>query len=131
MKPLQAPDSGNRAAAEVFLDTFIDGDVSAVDPEEMLHYAALAATEVFSAAQRGPIVAGYRQLPHLTERHLEILELLNIGKTPKEVRQQLCIAEKTMESHMSRIHKALGTKWYWEAVGEARKIGILTCPGGV
>lgn len=121
--------SSRAAAAEVFLDSFIDGDVSAVAPEEMLHYAALAATEVFSAARRGPIVVGYRKLPHLTDRHLEILELLDTGKTPKEVREQLCIAEKTMESHMSRIHKALGTNRYWEAVGKARKIGVLTNPG--
>lgn len=120
--------SSPTAATEGFLDSFTDGDVSGVTPEEMLFYAAQAAMEVCSATQKVPIVVGYRHLPHLTERHLEILELLNTGKSPKHVREQLVIAKKTMETHMSRIHKELGTSWYREAVREARKIGILTCP---
>lgn len=106
----------------------MDGDVSGVTPEEMLFYAVQAAMEACSVTQKVSIVVGYRHLPHLTERHLEILELLNTGKTPKEVRERLVIAKKTMETHMSHIHKALGTRWYAEAVKEARKIGILVCP---
>ena len=120
--------SSPTAATEGFLDSFMDGDVSDVTPEEMLFYAAQAAMEACSVTQKVPIVVGYRHLPHLTERHLEILELLNTGRTPKEVRERLVIAKKTMEAHMSRIHKELGTRWYREAVREARKIGILMCP---
>ena len=128
MQPLDS--SSSTVVAEGFLDDFIDG-LSTVAPEELPHYAALAAMEVFSATQQAPIVVGYRELPHLTSRRLEILELLNTGKRPKEVREELWIKKKTMEKHMSRIHKAFGTRWYWEAVREARRMGILTYPGSV
>lgn len=126
MQPLDS--SSSAAAAEGFLDDFIDG-LSTVAPEELPHYAALAAVEVFSAAQQAPIVVGYRELPNLTNRQLEILELLNTGKTPKDVREEFWIKKKTMEKHMSRIHQAFGTNWYWEAVREARRMGILAYPG--
>lgn len=131
VKPLQAPDSSARAAAtEAFLDSVIDGDISTATPEDMVFYAVQAAAELFSAAQRVPIVIGYRKLPHLTRRQMEVLELLNTGKTPKEVRDDFCIAQSTMESHLSAINKALGTHWYWAAVKKARNMGIVASTGG-
>lgn len=120
--------SSQLAAAEGFLQRFIDGDASTVPPEEMLAYAARATTEVLAAAQQVPIVVGYKDLPHLTKRQREVLEILNTGKTPKQARLQLHIEESTWDTHMSAINKALGTNGYEEAVKKARSMGILPYP---
>lgn len=125
------PPESNRytASADVFRERFIGNDASSVSREDMLAFLARATMEVFAATQQVPVVAGYNNLPHLTQRQIEILEMLNVGKTPKQVREEFWIKEKTMETHMSRIHKALGTKGYCEAVKKARMIGILAYPG--
>jgi two-component system NarL family response regulator len=43
----------------------------------------------------------------LTDRHLEILELLAQGKTYKEIGNQLCLTERTVKYHMGRILELL------------------------
>lgn len=120
--------SSHPAAAEEFLYRFVDDDISVVAPEELLRSVALAATEVLSSARQAPVVIGYKDLPRLTERQLEILEMLNAGRTPKQAREEFWINKNTWETHMSGIHKALGTSRYWEAVKEARRMGILPYP---
>ena len=126
INPLQTPDSSSHAAAaEVFLDSLIDGDISTFSPEELLACAAKATSELLYAARQAPVVVGYDELPYLTKRQQEILEMLGTGLVPKQACEQLCIAPKTMESHLNAINKAFSTHGYRDAVKKARMMGIL------
>lgn len=46
----------------------------------------------------------------LTEREIEILELLSTGKTNKEIAQVLYITENTVETHLRHIFRKIGVK---------------------
>jgi DNA-binding NarL/FixJ family response regulator len=123
---LQTSDSSSpAAAAEVFLESLIDGDISTVSPEELLACAVRATSELLYVVQQTPVVVGYDELPYLTKRQQEILEMLGTGLVPKQVYEQLCIAPKTMESHLNAINRAFTTHGYQNAVKRARMMGIL------
>ena len=46
----------------------------------------------------------------LSKREREVLRLLCIGKTNKEIGAQLCICEKTVEKHLTRLYIKLGVR---------------------
>lgn len=46
----------------------------------------------------------------LSKRQLQVLKLLAVGHSVKEVARQLHVANKTVESHKSRIMEALGLR---------------------
>ncbi len=46
--------------------------------------------------------------PHLTERELEIVELICEGQTNKEIKKSLKITEYSVRAHLSRIYKKTG-----------------------
>lgn len=47
-------------------------------------------------------------LANLTQRQIEILRLVALGKSSREIGEDLYIAEKTVEHHRSNIRKVLG-----------------------
>jgi LuxR family maltose regulon positive regulatory protein len=61
----------------------------------------------------------------LTERELEILHLIAVGSTNKEIAKQLFIAVGTVKAHTSSIYGKLGVANRTEAVAHARQLGIL------
>ncbi|MPM11923.1 Transcriptional regulatory protein DegU [bioreactor metagenome] len=60
----------------------------------------------------------------LTERQLEILELVSEGKTYKETGKELGISERTVKYHMGRIIELLHYKNRAQVIAYATRIGI-------
>ena len=61
----------------------------------------------------------------LTERELEILHIMALGSTNKEIARQLIIASGTVKAHAASIYRKLEVANRTEAVARARQLGIL------
>lgn len=61
----------------------------------------------------------------LTERELEILQLMAKGAANKEISRELSISESTVKTHISNIFQKLGVNDRTEAVTQALKKGII------
>ena len=62
----------------------------------------------------------------MTDRQMDILRLLAVGKTNRQIGSQLDIAENTVRVHLSAIFKNLGVKTRTEAVFVAVRNGMVT-----
>ena len=65
-------------------------------------------------------------VPTLTPRQLEVLNLLSEGKSVKEMGEELYLAEATMRNHVRSLLQALGAHSQLEVVAKAREKGLLT-----
>ena len=61
----------------------------------------------------------------LSQRELEVLQLVARGKTNKEIARQLVVAPGTVKAHTSSIYRKLDVANRTEAVARARQLGIL------
>jgi len=61
----------------------------------------------------------------LTERELEILQLIAGGLSDREIAETLNIAVNTVKKHASTIYGKLGVKRRTQAVALARDLGML------
>ncbi|MDV6012925.1 AAA family ATPase [Haloechinothrix sp. LS1_15] len=91
---------------------------------------AVAATAARARAARGngqvsrhPAVAN-----PLTERELAVLELVALGRTNRQIGEQLYISEKTVSVHLSRTMAKLGASRRAEAVAIAYDRALLSGP---
>jgi ATP/maltotriose-dependent transcriptional regulator MalT len=64
----------------------------------------------------------------LTERELEVLNLLALGLTYREIAQRLIVAIGTIQAHCSNIYGKLGANNRTQAVLRARELGLLAEP---
>ncbi|MGG5259093.1 response regulator [Phycicoccus avicenniae] len=71
---------------------------------------SVAATLVRRASSPGPV---------LTEREVEVLELLSRGMANKEMARELFVSEATVKSHLSHIYSKLGVDTRAGAVAAA------------
>ncbi|MFN2296957.1 MAG: LuxR C-terminal-related transcriptional regulator [Candidatus Promineifilaceae bacterium] len=62
----------------------------------------------------------------LTEREIEVLQLIALGKTNKEIARQLIVAPGTVKAHTASIYRKLDVTNRTEAASRARQIGILS-----
>jgi LuxR family maltose regulon positive regulatory protein len=62
----------------------------------------------------------------LSDRELEVLQLMALGKTNQEIAQQLIVARGTIKAHAASIYRKLDVANRTEAVARARQLGILT-----
>ena len=58
----------------------------------------------------------------LTVREKEVIELLILGKTTKEIAKILKISEKTVRNHISNVMQKLGVKGRSSAVVELLRL---------
>lgn len=66
-----------------------------------------------------------RDVPALTPRQLEVLELLEAGKSVREIGGELYLAQATVRNHVRSLLQALGVHSQLEALARARQIGLL------
>jgi DNA-binding NarL/FixJ family response regulator len=58
--------------------------------------------------------------PHLTPRQVEVLRLLEQGRSTKQIAAQLHLSPETVKNHIRGIFKALDVNSRLEAVAAAR-----------
>ena len=61
----------------------------------------------------------------LTPRQMEVLHLLAIGLTDREIAETLVISERTVHKHVENIRDKLGVRTRTALVAEARWRGLL------
>lgn len=59
-------------------------------------------------------------LPHLTPRQVEVLRLLEQGRSTKQIAAELHLSTETVRNHVRRLFRALGVNTRLEAVAAAR-----------
>jgi LuxR family maltose regulon positive regulatory protein len=61
----------------------------------------------------------------LSQRELEVLHLMALGRTNQEIAEQLIVAAGTVKAHAASIYRKLEAANRTEAVSRARQLGIL------
>jgi len=59
--------------------------------------------------------------PHLTPRQVEVLRLLEQGRSTKQIAAELHLSTETVRNHIRRLFRALGVNSRLEAVAAARR----------
>lgn len=60
----------------------------------------------------------------LTPRQREVLQLLSLGRSTREIASELGIAEETARNHIRHLLRRLGARSRLGAVAEARRLGL-------
>jgi LuxR family maltose regulon positive regulatory protein len=79
---------------------------------------------VVTAAQEEASPAGDLVEP-LSQREVEVLHLIALGRTNQEIAQELIVARGTVKAHTASIYRKLDVANRTEAVARARQLGIL------
>ncbi|MGW8250289.1 MAG: LuxR C-terminal-related transcriptional regulator, partial [Anaerolineales bacterium] len=84
--------------------------------------------DAFSSTSQGSPLSAQQGglIEPLTEREMEILHLMALGMTNKEIARELIIAPGTVKAHTSSIYSKLEAANRTEAVGRARQLAILS-----
>ena len=61
----------------------------------------------------------------ITRREMEILELVAVGMSNREIAEKLFVSENTVKTHCSRAFDKLGARRRTEAVQLGKKFGLL------
>lgn len=64
----------------------------------------------------------------LSPGELEVLELLNVGKTPAEIANELFLSLHTVRDRIKTMHRKLGVASQVEAIATATRLGLLVPP---
>ncbi|MCP4687321.1 MAG: response regulator transcription factor, partial [Desulfobacterales bacterium] len=87
--------------------------------------APAAPTTASPAAPPRPSAAPSPLVEELTNREMDVLELLAKRFQTKEIGDKLCISKETVKSHLKNIYGKLSVNKGREAVKKAREIGLL------
>ncbi|WP_458122354.1 response regulator transcription factor [Paenibacillus sp. Z6-24] len=63
--------------------------------------------------------------PALQERDVEILQQIAEGKGNRQISEQMCMSQRSLEYQLTHLFQKLGVKSRIEAVSKAKDIGIL------
>ncbi len=75
---------------------------------------------VFGLFEERPDERPTVSLPHLTPRQVEVLRLLEQGRSTKQIAAELHLSTETVKNHIRRLFRALGVHSRLEAVAAAR-----------
>lgn len=118
------------AEPEGYIRTFVDlgpamlGLLKKILPLNQTGYAQQLIA-AFSDIDREPVVQAGSLLDPLTGREIEILRLIAVGLSNKEIAERLFLTEGTVKGYASTIYSKLGVQRRTEAVERARGLGIL------
>jgi DNA-binding NarL/FixJ family response regulator len=76
---------------------------------------------VFGQAKEAPKRSAVRPLPGLTPRQAEVLGLLELGRSTRQIAEDLHVSRETVRNHVRHLLSALGVHSRLEAVALARK----------
>ena len=125
----------NRRARELFSQKVL-GTVPATDANGVL--VSTTGTRVDVEISAVPLMSGERVVgvfglleehpgdnpiappPHLTPRQVEVLRLLEQGRSTKQIAAELHLSPETVRNHIRRLFQALGVNSRLEAVAAAR-----------
>lgn len=97
-------------------------------PAQIVRAVELAAAgeTVLSAAQEARVVATQRSAARaLSEREREVLQLIALGMSNREVARRLFVSEATVKTHLAHVYDKLGAPSRTAAVAVAREHGLL------
>ncbi len=63
--------------------------------------------------------------PALTEREIQVLQLMVEGKTDRQIGQALAVSERTVRQHLQSIYLKLAAKTRVEAAVRAVQLGLV------
>jgi PAS domain S-box-containing protein len=75
---------------------------------------------VFGLFEERPDDTATAPSPHLTPRQVEVLRLLEQGRSTKQIAAELHLSTETVRNHIRRLFRALGVHSRLEAVAAAR-----------
>jgi PAS domain S-box-containing protein len=75
---------------------------------------------VFGLLEERPDDRSTAPHPHLTPRQVEVLRLLEQGRSTKQIAAELHLSTETVRNHVRRLFRALGVNSRLEAVAAAR-----------
>jgi LuxR family maltose regulon positive regulatory protein len=87
--------------------------------------AAFPETEPEKAAEKQTITSDMGWIEPLTDRELEVLQLIAEGLPRQEIASQLVLSLNTVKTHARNIYGKLGVNNQMQAVGKARGLGLL------
>jgi ATP/maltotriose-dependent transcriptional regulator MalT len=61
----------------------------------------------------------------ISQRELEVLQLLARGMSNEEIAAQLFVSQNTVKTHLSNLYTKLDVKRRTQAVDKARSMGLL------
>ena len=64
--------------------------------------------------------------PALSERELEVLDLIGSGATNREIAEQLFLSPHTVKEHTSSLYRKLSVRNRAEAVQKAQRLGLIS-----
>ncbi|MBB5955835.1 DNA-binding CsgD family transcriptional regulator [Saccharothrix tamanrassetensis] len=120
---LLAADQRDAAIAELRLADAVADRLGAVPLRDAVHLVARRARVALHAE------AARSQVDPFTPRERSVLGLVALGRTNREVGEELYISEKTVSVHLTRIMAKLGASRRAEAVAIAYDRGLLDQPG--
>ncbi|MEV1114580.1 AAA family ATPase [Actinosynnema sp. NPDC049800] len=120
---LLGADRRDEAAAELRLASAVADELGAAPLREALDLVARRARVALRDV--GP----RDRVDPFTPRERSVLELVALGRTNRQVGEELYISEKTVSVHLSRIMSKLGASRRAEAVANAFDRGLLDLPG--
>jgi DNA-binding CsgD family transcriptional regulator len=97
----------------------LDGPIELVRLRDLARRARLIETN----RPRAVVVPGITET--ITERELEVLELLGAGLTNREIGRRLFMSEHTVAAHVSHLLAKIGARSRAEVVASAARLGLL------
>jgi len=88
-------------------------------------HVVTAAQEKVSPTGDPSASSGQALIEPLSQRELEVLHLVALGRTNQEIARQLIVAPGTVKAHTASIYRKLDVANRTEAVARARELGIL------
>jgi LuxR family maltose regulon positive regulatory protein len=62
----------------------------------------------------------------LTERELEVLGLIAVARSNRDIADELVVTLETVKKHTSNIFRKLGASSRIQAVAKARELGLIS-----